>query len=137
MSLLIAVALRDDGLVSPHAGRADCWQVYAVEDGQAPVLAWTLALTAAGSLHEWHVRADNSRHPLHAVDIAIAGSAGEGVTRRLQEKGTELVTTTAEEPLQAVLLHLQGQLPDGLPHEEMECLRPEHRQQRAEEAGNA
>ncbi len=121
---LIAVAIQEDGTVSPHAGRALQWEVFAVDNStQEPV--WTLSLTDSGCLHEWHVRGDGNRHPLHGVDIAIAGSGGEGVTRRLAERNTELVTTTESNPLQAVVHYLEGNLPDGLPHEEAECLHNE------------
>ena len=123
---LIAVAIYQDGQVSPHAGRADLWQVYAVDKGK-PEAVWQLKLTSAGSLHEWHVRGDGSRHPLHAVDVAICGSGGEGVTRRLAERDTQLVTTTEKNPLNAVISFLEGTLADGLPHNEAECLDPAHR----------
>ena len=121
---LIAVAVREDGTISPHAGRAIFWQVYAVETDQ-PEHVWDIILTEAGCLHEWHVRGDGNRHPLHSVDIAIAGSGGEGVTRRLAERYTELVSTTQMEPFQAVLDYLAGQLKPGGDHDETECLDPE------------
>ncbi|MBS98812.1 MAG: nitrogen fixation protein [Oceanospirillaceae bacterium] len=131
---LIAIATGQDGRVSPHAGRADHWHVYAVATGDDhPELAWEIRLTDTGSLHEWHVRDDASRHPLHAVDVAIAGSAGEGVIRRLAEHGTQLVTTAEQAPLKAVFDYLVDTLKPGLPHEEEHCLRPEHREQRKQE----
>lgn len=117
---LIAVALRSDGRLSPHAGRALIWAVYTI----APVAeAWRITLTKATSLHEWHVRPDPERHPLHRVDVAIAASAGDGVIRRLAERGVMLVTTTEEEPATAVALYLAGELPEGLPHDhkDREC----------------
>ena len=126
-NVLIAIALREDGSVSPHAGRALHWQVYTV-DNEQPVLAWELNLTDTGCLHEWHVRDDNSRHPLHSVDVAIAGSGGEGVTRRLAERETQLVGTAETSPLKAVTDYLTGTLSPGRPHDENECLDPEHHQ---------
>ena len=125
-NLLIAVALCDDGTLSPHAGRALHWQVYASTEDNKPVLAWELNLTDTGCLHEWHVRADNSRHPLHSVDIAIAGSGGAGVTRRLAERDTQLIGTAEKSPYQAVTDYLAGTLAPGRPHSEEECLDPEH-----------
>ena len=122
---LIAVAVREDGTLSPHAGRAKHWQVYAM-NGTQPELVWELVLTESGCLHEWHVRGDGNRHPLHSVDIALAGSGGDGVTRRLAERGTQLVTTAESDPLQAVEKFLKGTLADSLPHDESECLNPEH-----------
>ena len=52
-SSLIAVAVSAQGGVSPHAGRALQWQVYVTTEAQPePELAWTLALTDSGCLHE-------------------------------------------------------------------------------------
>lgn len=125
---LIAVAVRPDGTVSPHAGRALLWRVYAVStltDGEAsPVPAWDIHLTQSGCLHEWHVRPDNGRHPLHTVDIAIAGSAGDGVHKRLADRNTTLVATSEPDPLKAVLDYMSGTLAPALPHDERECLHP-------------
>lgn len=124
---LIAVAVNDEGTVSPHAGRALNWQVYVSTQAEpSPVLAWTLSLTDTGCLHEWHVREDNERHPLHNVDVAIAGSAGEGVKRRLAERDTLLVDTAESNPHKAVVDYLEGTLSPGNGHDEETCLNPEH-----------
>lgn len=120
---LIAVAVREDGCIAPHAGRASRWMVYVVNDESGASLAWTLELTDIGSLHEWHVRGDGERHPLHYVDVAIAGSAGEGVKRRLFERSTELFTTGETSPDKAVVAYRNGTLTEGLPHEEQQCLK--------------
>lgn len=120
---LIAVAVGDDGNIAPHAGRASRWLVYAVTQESDASLAWTLDLTAIGSLHEWHVRGDGNRHPLHYVDIAIAGSAGDGVKRNLLERHTELLTTIETSPLKAVEAYRLGQLSEGLHHEDRQCLK--------------
>jgi len=123
---LIAVALRDDSTVSPHAGRALRWRVYAVStltDGEAgPAPAWDIVLTEMSCLHEWHVRQDGGRHPLHAVEVAIAGSGGDGVHKRLAERNTTLVTTAEPDPLKAVLDYMAGTLAHALPHDEAQCL---------------
>ncbi|MDD1620330.1 MAG: nitrogen fixation protein [Methylococcaceae bacterium] len=120
---LIAVAVGDDGDIAPHAGWASKWMVYVAGDDIGVSLAWTLELTRIGSLHEWHVRGEGDRHPLHDVDVAIAGSAGEGVKRRLFERNTELVTTTETSPLRAVEAYRAGKLGAGLAHEEQHCLK--------------
>jgi len=118
---LIAVAVTNDGTIAAHAGRALQWQVYTVTDTANPYLAWTLDLTRFGCLHEWHVRGDGNRHPLHFVDIAIAASAGEGVRRRLKQRETELLTTSETNPAKAIFAYLDGNLPEGLPHEKVAC----------------
>ncbi len=120
---LIAVAVGGDGEIAPHAGRASKWMVYVVGHETGVSLAWTLELTNIGSLHEWHVRGEGDRHPLHYVDMAIAGSAGEGVKRRLFERNTELLTTTETSPLKAVEACRIGELAEGLPHGEQHCLK--------------
>jgi hypothetical protein len=118
---LIAIAVTNDGTIASHAGRALQWQVYVVPAGAEPSLAWTLSLTATGSLHEWHVRGDGNCHPLHCVDVAIAASAGAGVRRRLQERDTELLTTSEADPGKAIAAYRTGTLPAGLPHEQQPC----------------
>lgn len=123
---IIAVAIGEDGNIAAHAGRAPKWLVYVIDGESAAQLAWTLDLTEIGSLHEWHVRGNGNRHPLHAVDVAIAGSAGDGVIRRLAERNTELVTTSETAPLKAIAAYLSGELAAGLPHDEQACLKGHH-----------
>lgn len=118
---LIAVAVTHDGSIAPHAGRALQWRVYVVADEAETSLAWTLDLTQTGCLHEWHVRGDGNRHPLHFVDIVLAASAGEGVRRRLQQRNTELLTTSEAHPDKAIEAYRAGNLPEGLPHEKQVC----------------
>jgi predicted Fe-Mo cluster-binding NifX family protein len=123
---IIAVAVGEDGKIAAHAGRAPKWLVYVIASESAAQLAWTLDLTEIGSLHEWHLRGNGNRHPLHSVDVAIAGSAGDGVIRRLAERNTELVTTTETSPLKAIAAYLAGELAAGLPPDEQACLKGEH-----------
>jgi len=118
---LVAVAVQNDGSIADHAGRASKWLVYAVNNEPEARLAWTLELTDMGSLHEWHVRGDGNRHPLHYVDVAIAGSAGEGVKQRLLERNTVVLTTRETSPQQAVAAYRLGKLAEELPHEEQAC----------------
>ncbi|MGK7946623.1 MAG: NifB/NifX family molybdenum-iron cluster-binding protein [Microcystaceae cyanobacterium] len=118
---LVGVAVTNDGSIAPHAGRALRWMIYLMSDQPEVKLAWTLDLTKMGCLHEWHVRGDGNRHPLHFVDIVIAASAGEGVRKRLQERNTELLTTIETDPAQAVEAYRTGNLVEGLPHEKQPC----------------
>jgi len=120
---LVAVAVGADGNIAVHAGRASHWQVYVLSQDAAASLAWTLDLTEIGSLHEWHARGDGNRHPLHDVDVAIAGSAGDGVIRRLAERNTQLLTTSETSPELALQAYQAGTLADGPPHAEQPCLK--------------
>ncbi|WGS87840.1 nitrogen fixation protein [Methylomonas sp. UP202] len=123
---LIAIAVDTDGRVASHAGRASRWLVYVVTKESRADLAWTLDLTDIGSLHEWHVRGDGNRHPLHTVDVAIAGSAGDGVIRNLATRSTELLTTGETSPDQALAAYLAGTLSEGPAHDEQHCLKDNH-----------
>lgn len=124
---LVAVAIDRHGKVAGHAGRAHHWQVYDIWPGEAPEPVYRLVLNDQACLHEWHVSAQPERHPLHAVDVAIAASAGDGVLRRLGERGVTLLTTAENDPSCAVQAWLAGSLPLGLPHEEPGCGGEGHR----------
>lgn len=117
---LIAVAVLKNGQISGHAGRTVNWQIYTVENS-IPVPLWSIRLNKAGTLHEWHEQTDDPRHPLYAVDAAIVASAGPGVTRRLQEHGTRLLTTSETDPLQAISDYLAGELQPATEQAEEGC----------------
>ncbi|TVZ38793.1 putative Fe-Mo cluster-binding NifX family protein [Alteromonadaceae bacterium 2753L.S.0a.02] len=117
---LVAIALQTDGTIAPHAGRAQIWQVFVVENGEYETV-WQLQLEENGCLHEWHVRGDGNRHPLHGVDFVIAGSAGEGVINRLAERDTALITTAETNPQKAIIGFIKDALPEGLPHDSASC----------------
>lgn len=120
---LIAVAIASDGSLSDHAGRALHWAVYVADHG-TPERVWDIQLSETGCLHEWHVRGDGERHPLHRIDVAIARSGGEGVTRRLAARGTKLITTRETDPDTAVNHYLRGMLAPGNGHDPAVCLDP-------------
>lgn len=118
---LIAVAVDRQGRVADHAGRARRWEVFDVWPGQAPVNIYAIELAEQAVLHHWHVTEYPERHPLHGVDAAIAATAGEGVIRRLGERGVNLLTTGESDPERAVRAFLAGDLPPGKPHDEHSC----------------
>ncbi|MFC3608343.1 NifB/NifX family molybdenum-iron cluster-binding protein [Stutzerimonas tarimensis] len=118
---LVAVATDRQGKIASHAGRAHRWEVFDVWPGEAPESAYSLVLAEHACLHEWHVCDFPERHPLHAIDVAIAASAGDGVIRRLAERGVELLCTDEVEPAVAVRAWLAGELSPGLPHEDPGC----------------
>ena len=120
---LVALPIREDGSLSPHAGRALYWQVFSVDAGYPPQRVWDLKLKEPGCLHEWHVRGDGNRHPLHSVDVVLAGSAGDGVIRNLALRETTLIATAETDPEKALADFVAGTLVAPLPHEEAECLR--------------
>lgn len=118
---LVAVAVDRNEQVAGHAGRAHHWWVFDVWPGESPELAYRLNLAEHACLHEWHVCEQPERHPLHGMDVAIAAGAGEGVIRRLGERGVSMLTTCESDPQRAVEAWLAGNLPAALPHEEHAC----------------
>lgn len=120
--LLIAVAVTEEGQISNHAGRAQRWQVFDVwPERPEPELIYTLELEESSVLHLWHTQTYPERHPLHFVDVAIVMTAGDGVIRRLGERGVQLVTTAELDPRVAVKAYLSDTLPEGPPHSEHTC----------------
>jgi len=106
---IIAIALSEDGSIASHAGRALHWKVYRVEKDTSK-LAWNLQLNEDACLHEWHTAMVGETHPLHLADIAIAGSAGEGVVKRLAEQNTVLLTTAEKNVDAALSAFMRGEL---------------------------
>ncbi|GAB2189020.1 NifB/NifX family molybdenum-iron cluster-binding protein [Sessilibacter sp. MAH2] len=130
--LLVAVATDDELTLSSHAGRAKHWDIYTISrDNAQSKFLWSIALNSSGTLHEWHVSDDGNRHPLHQVDYAIAGSAGDGVRNKLALRNTELITTN-EADVQSILRYfIEGQKPPSNHAHEQICLDPEHRAARS------
>jgi hypothetical protein len=123
---LVAVAMRKNGELASHAGRALLWVVYDVCPGSDPFEAYRITLNARSCLHEWNPRSGGDRHPLHAVNIAIAGSGGEGVQRRLAAYNTSLILTAEKDISVAVAGYLAGSLASAMPHDEHDCHGDDH-----------
>ena len=111
-----------DGTIGgPHAGAERCTGRSTLFLMQADIiLAWTLDLTSAGCLHEWHVQGDGDRHPLHFVESLSLASAGEGrqATGFSNERQNSL-TIAEPDPVQAIAAYQTGGdvYQRGLPHE--------------------
>ncbi len=119
--LLIAIPVDEVYLIAEQAGRALRWNVYFSEvKGQAQ-FGWQICLSQAGSLHEWHVRGEGDRHPLHYVDRVIVRSAGLGVVRRLQERDTLVCLTEQKCPEKALHEFLKGQVDTITEQQDLSC----------------
>ena len=101
----IAVTSQNFRTITPHAGRARRFLVYQVEPDQEPVEAERLDLPKEMALHEFH---GDGPHPIHAVDVLIAGSFGEGFERRMAKRGIVAVMTEESDPVKAVKDFLAG-----------------------------
>lgn len=103
---MVAVAVTDEGAIAPQAGRALLWVVFDCPPDRPPWEAYAIRLATESCLHVWHVQEDSERHPLHAVDILIAGSGGVRLQERLSDRGVDLILTQETSPLAAVLATL-------------------------------
>jgi predicted Fe-Mo cluster-binding NifX family protein len=109
----IAIATKDWATVSGHAGQARCWLVYDLVPGpegrDLPAPA-RVELTKEQVLHNFR---DDGPHPLDGVEIAVAGSAGDGFIRHMQKRGAEVLLTGETDASAALTRILAGEaLPD-------------------------
>jgi predicted Fe-Mo cluster-binding NifX family protein len=106
----IAIATRHFETVSGHAGQTREWLVYdCLPDRPIPAPA-RITLTKAQLPHHFK---DDGPHPLHGVEVVIAGSAGDGYVRHMAEWGAQVLLTGETVPQAALAKILAGQaLPD-------------------------
>lgn len=107
----IAIATKDNGTrVSGHAGQTRDWLLFDCQPGAPLPEPTPIALTKEQLPH--HFR-DDGPHPLHGVEIMVAGSAGDGFIRHMDTWGTKVLLTGEQEPLAALQKVLAGEaLPD-------------------------
>ena len=107
----IAVATKDDwSQVSGHAGKAQHWLVFDCQPGQALPAPQRVLLSTAQLPHHFH---DDGPHPLHGVEIMVAGSAGDGYLRHMEKWGAQVLLTGETQPLRALEKIAAGEaLPD-------------------------
>ena len=97
--MIIAVTSQNYRTVTPHAGKTRRFLVYEAAPDRVPTEVERLDLPKDMSLHEFY---GDGPHPLYAVDVVVAGSFGEGFSRRMRKRGVVAVTTKETDPLQAV-----------------------------------
>jgi predicted Fe-Mo cluster-binding NifX family protein len=110
----IAVASQNFRTVTGHAGKTRRFFVFDAEPGTAPREVDRLDLATDMSIHEFQ---GDGPHPLYAMKVVIAGSAGPGFVRRLAEHGVTVVATSETDPASAVSGFLAGTLPAAAPHD--------------------
>ncbi len=110
----IAIATKDWQTVSGHAGKACCWLLYSLApgmDGMAALPAPVRVELAKDQV--FHHFRDDGPHPLDGIDIAVAGSAGDGFIRHMQKRGVQVLLTGETDPAAALTRILAGEaLPD-------------------------
>jgi hypothetical protein len=103
----IAIATSDDGRrVSGHAGQARHWQLYDCLPGVPVPPPERIVLTQDQLPH--HFR-DDGPHPLHGVEIVVAGSAGDGFVRHMAKWGAQVLLTGEADPSAALRRILAGE----------------------------
>ncbi|MDE1987418.1 MAG: nitrogen fixation protein [Alphaproteobacteria bacterium] len=112
-----AVASQNFRTITPHAGKTRRFLLFEAAPGCEPVETGRLDLPKEMSMHEFR----GTTHPLHEVNVVIAGSAGPGFVARLRERGVIAVTTAETDPHKAVADYLAGALQPASPDEECDC----------------
>lgn len=110
----IAVASQNLQTVTGHAGKTRMFIVFETRSEQAPEQIGRLQLQPNQTIHDWPADAP---HPLDAVDVVIAGSAGAKFVDNLARRGVQTVITDATDPQAAATLFAEGRLPSLPPHD--------------------
>ena len=103
----IAVATKDNwAQVSGHAGQTRHWLVFDCQPGTP--LPEPVRVELAREQLPHHFK-DEGPHPLHGVEILVAGSAGDGYVRHMDKWGAQVLLTGETEPLVALNKILAGE----------------------------
>ncbi|MGQ9367607.1 NifB/NifX family molybdenum-iron cluster-binding protein [Azospirillum sp. A39] len=108
-----AVASQNFRTVTPHAGKTRRFLLFDAGPGQAPEEAGRLDLPDGMAIHD----VAGGAHPLYAVDVVIAGSAGPGFVARMREHGVVTVATAEADPRTAITAYLDGTIVAAPAHE--------------------
>ena len=96
--------------VSGHAGQAREWLLFDCQSDQPLPEPQRITLTKEQLPHHFK---DYGPHPLHGVDLLIAGSAGDGFLRHMAGWGAQVLLTGETDPRAALQKVLAGEaLPD-------------------------
>jgi len=98
----IAVCSQNRKTVTEHAGKCRKFWVYDIEQGRV-VGKNLLELAKEQSFHE---TTHGQEHPLDGVAIMLGASMGDGLKRKLDQRGIQGVLTTQNDPDQAVAVLL-------------------------------
>lgn len=114
----VAVASQNFRTVTPHAGKTRRFLLFSAQPGAEPVETGRLDLPREMAFHDFA----GGPHPLDAVDVIIAGSAGPRFAARMRDRGITAVATTETDPRAAIAAFLAGTLrPAAHVHEEEDC----------------
>ena len=120
----IAVASQDQRHITDHTGRCRKFLIYYTDNGKI-ISKELFELPEELSFHK---SSPLDPHPLDDIAVLINGGMGQGLARRLANKGIMSVITTRKDPDSAVADYLSGRLTHqrtgfGSPqHEHYVCL---------------
>jgi predicted Fe-Mo cluster-binding NifX family protein len=92
--------------VSGHAGQARHWLIHDCQPGATLPQGELIVLTEQQLPH--HFRKDGP-HPLHGVEVIVAGSAGDGLVRHMGQWGAQVLLNGETEPQLALTRILAGE----------------------------
>ena len=96
--------------VSGHAGQAREWLLFDCQSDQPLPEPQRIVLNKEQLPHHFK---DDGPHPLHGVQLLIAGSAGDGFLRHMAGWGVQVLLTGETDPRAALQKVLAGEaLPD-------------------------
>lgn len=104
--MLIAIASQNFCTITGHAGMTRRFIIFDAESGQTPREVERLDLPKDQSIHAFR----GASHPLDAVDVIIAGSAGAGFIAKMAARGVKVVVTAETDPTAAVINFFAGTL---------------------------
>jgi predicted Fe-Mo cluster-binding NifX family protein len=113
-TMLIAIASQNLHTITGHAGMSRRFIVFDAAPGKTPHVVDHLDLPKEQSIHAFQ---GEGSHPLDAVDVVIAASAGAGFIARMAARGVKAVVTSETDPTTAVVDYLAGTLAAAAPHE--------------------
>jgi predicted Fe-Mo cluster-binding NifX family protein len=103
----IAIASQNRRTVSAHPGKTRVFFVHTAEMGGEPGPAEILDLPKDAMIHGYSHEAP---HPLYAMDVLIAKTAGSGFLRRMAAQSVAVAITDIEDPKDAIQAYLAGNL---------------------------
>lgn len=108
----IAVTSQNRKTVTGHAGKCRRFWIYDIDDCEVRDRQ-LLELAIEETFHERH---GGGAHPLDGINVLITGGMGDGLQRRLKQRGILAVATGETDPERAIADWLNGtlkELPPG------------------------
>lgn len=102
----IAISSQNRKTITAHAGKCRNFWVYDIVQGRVSDKR-LLVLPLEQTFHAIH---HDGAAALAGVDVLITGSLGNGLYRRLQERGIQSIVTAEDDPDSAVNAFLAGEL---------------------------